>query len=431
MSIQPFGGLSMNNDRGFWTGLRHRLHRALSAPNVDAELLTQALNKAAEREPAPVIWLLGLAQAGKTSIVRGLTGSSRADIGDGFRPCTKTASIYDFPTEVPVVRFLDTRGLGEVGYDPAEDIALCEEQAHLLIVVVRAAETRPQSILDVLRKVRKRNPDWPIVFAQTCLHHAYDDEQSSHVLPYPYRDDNWQSAVPENLRRLLLSQREFFADLPGKGALLWVPIDFTQPEDGFEPAEYGIDALWEAIEEAASLGLEARLRADSEISDIYSRAAHPHIVGFSLAAGTVGALPVVDLALVPALQAGLLRRLAGLYRQRWTARNSAEFLGLLGSGFAAAYAARLAGRSLIKLIPVWGQTAGAVLGASASGAITFALGKAACAYLSRKREGREINATVLRQAYREGLDQGRELLRKQQTEKEQAEKEQTKKESAS
>ena len=404
----------MSDDRGFWTGLRHRLHQALSAPNVDAEQLAKALNRAAEREPAPVVWLLGLAQSGKTSIVHALTGSSRAQIGDGFRPCTRTASIYDFPPDAPVVRFLDTRGLGEVGYDPSEDIALCEERSHLLIVVVRAVETRPQPVLKVLSKVRKRNPDWPVVVAQTCLHHAYEDQTADHVLPYPYRDDDWQAEAPEDLRRLLLAQRQFFAGLPGKGPLLFVPIDFTLPKDDFEPTEYGLDALWDAIEEAASIGLEARLRAGSDISDIYSRAAHPHIVGFSLAAGTVGALPVVDLALVPAVQAGLLRRLAGLYRQRWTARSSAEFLGLLGSGFAAAYGARLAGRSLVKLIPVWGQTAGAVLGATASGAITFALGKAACAYLGRKREGHPIDAKALRQAYREGLDQGRQLLRQKQ-----------------
>ncbi len=404
----------MSDQRGFWTGLRQRLHQALSAPSIDDGQLAQAVSKAAEREPAPVIWLLGLAQSGKTSIVRALTGSSRAAIGDGFRPCTRTASIYDFPPEVPVVRFLDTRGLGEVGYDPSEDIALCEEQAHLLIVVVRAAETRPQTVLEVLRKVRKRHPDWPVVVAQTCLHHAYEDEQSDHVLPYPYGDEDWHQAVPEDLRRLLLAQREFFDGLPGNGAVLWVPIDFTLPEDGFEPTDYGLDALWEAIEEAASLGLQARLRADADINDLYSRAAHPHVVGFSLAAGTVGALPVVDLALVPALQAGLLHRLAGLYRQRWSARSSAEFLGLLGSGFAAAYGARLAGRSLVKLIPVWGQTAGAVLGASASGAITFALGKAACLYLGRKNEGQAIDAEALRKAYRDGLDQGRHLIRQQQ-----------------
>ncbi|MFU8830591.1 MAG: YcjF family protein [Wenzhouxiangella sp.] len=430
MSIQLLAGCRMSDardddsdddrdrddDRGFWTGLRYRLHQALSAPNVDAGLLAQALNKAAEREPAPVIWLLGLAQSGKTSIVRALTGSSRAEIGDGFRPCTRTASIYDFPQEVPVVRFLDTRGFGEVGYDPSEDIALCEEQSHLLIAVVRATETRPQPVLDVLRKVRKRHPDWPIVVAQTCLHHGYDNEQAEHVVPYPFQDDDWQAVVPGGLARMLLAQREFLAQVPGKGPVLWVPLDFTQPEDGFELTDYGLNALWDAIEEAASLGLEARLRADSEVSDLYSRTAHPHIVGFSLAAGTVGALPVVDLALVPAVQAGLLHRLAGLYKQRWTARSSAEFLGLLGSGFAAAYGARLAGRSLVKLIPFWGQTAGAVLGASASGAITFALGKAACTYLGRKREGQAINATALRQAYREGLDQGRQLLRQQQRE---------------
>ncbi len=418
MGNESFGECNMNDNRKIWAGLRQRLHRALSAPDVDATQLSQALDKAAERESAPVVWLLGLAQSGKTSIVRALTGSSRAEIGDGFRPCTRTASMYDFPPDVPVVRFLDTRGLGEVGYDPSEDIALCEERSHLLIVVVRAAETRPQAVLDVLKQVRKRHPDWPVVIAQTCLHHAYDEEQSGHVLPYPYHDDAWQDAVPEGLSRPLLAQREFFAGLPGKGPLLWVPIDFTLPEDGFEPTEYGLDALWDTIEEAAALGLEARLRTDPGISDIYSRAAHPHIVGFSLAAGTVGALPVVDLALVPAVQAGLLRRLAGLYGQRWTTRNSAEFLGLLGSGFAAAYGARLAVRSVVKLIPVWGQTAGAVLGASASGAITFALGKAACVYLSRKQEGHAIDATALRQAYRDGLEQGRQLLRKQQARKE-------------
>lgn len=404
--------MDMSSKHKFRSGL-DRLQQLLVTPTVDEQQLAQALRQAAERVPAPVVWLLGAAQSGKSSIVRALTGSSQAEIGDGFRPCTRTASIYNFPPAAPVVRFLDTRGLGEVGYDPAEDIALCEAQAHLLLVVVRAAETRPQAVLDVLRQVRKRHPDWPVVIAQTCLHHAYDAEQTGHVLPYPYHDADWQHAVPDALRRLLLAQREFFADLPGAGALLWVPIDFTLPEDGFEPAEYGLEALWESIEQATTLGLEARLRSNAGVRDIYHRAAHPHIVGFSLAAATAGALPIVDLALVPTLQAAMLRRLASLYQQSWTTRSSTEFLGLLGTGFAAAYGARLAGRSLVKLIPVWGQSAGAVLGASANGAITFALGKAACIYLGRKHEGRPITRADLRTAYREGLNQGKALLREQ------------------
>ena len=66
---------------------------------------------------APVVWLLGKVQSGKTSIIREPTQSSDAEIGSGFRACTKTARVFDFPSEAPIIRFLDTRGLGEVAYD--------------------------------------------------------------------------------------------------------------------------------------------------------------------------------------------------------------------------------------------------------------------------------------------------------------------------
>jgi len=74
--------------------------------------------------PAPVIWLFGKVQSGKTSIIRALTGAERAQIGDGFKPCTRWAARYDFPnSDFPLAVFLDTRGLGEAGYTPQEDLA--------------------------------------------------------------------------------------------------------------------------------------------------------------------------------------------------------------------------------------------------------------------------------------------------------------------
>jgi uncharacterized protein (DUF697 family) len=391
-------------------GAWQKLRRALLASDVDSERLERALREAAAREAAPVIWLLGLAQSGKTSIVRALTGSSRAEIGNGFRPCTRTASAYDFPPEAPIVSFLDTRGLGEVDYVPDEDLALCEARAHQLIAVMKITDTRVETVREVLCAVRRRHPDWPVVIAQTCLHEAYP-EGADHVLPYPFAMTGWESRVPEAVRRLVLAQREQLGKLPGDGQVAWVPLDFTLPEDGYPPADYGIDALWSAIESASSLGLRARLRADPSVTDIYSRAAHPHVVGYSLAAGAVGALPVVDLALVPALQGRMLQLLAGLYRLPWTTRNASEFLGLLGGGIATAYSLRLAGRSVAKLVPGWGQTIGAVWGASASAATTYALGKAACAYLARRREGHVIEADMLREVYREALARGRQLGR--------------------
>lgn len=403
----------MNEARGRWSGYWHVLRKALGGSEVDTERLEWALREAAVRQSAPVLWLLGKAQSGKTSIVRALTGSSRAEIGNGFQPCTRSSSVYDFPPEAPVVSFLDTRGLGEVDYQPDEDIALCEARSHLLIAVIRVEDTRPTAVLEVVRAVRRRHPEWPLIIAQTSLHHAYSDA-AEHILPYPFDQPGWEARVPEPLRRMLLAQRAQFDALPGHGRVFWVPIDFTRRDDGFEPADYGIEALWLAIENASSLGLKARLRSESTVSDVYSRAAHPHIVGYSLAAGAVGALPVVDLALVPVLQSRLLHVLAGLYKLRWSKRNSSEFLGLLGGGFAVAYGLRLAGRSLVKLIPGWGQSAGAVWAASASGATTYALGKAANAYLARIREGHHIEADTLREIYRDALSRGRQLTREQQ-----------------
>jgi predicted GTPase len=87
------------------------------------------------RQVAPVVWLLGKVQSGKTSIIRELTQASNAEIGSGFEACTRTARVFDFPSEAPIIRFLDTRGLGEVAYDADEDIAFCEERAHLVLAV--------------------------------------------------------------------------------------------------------------------------------------------------------------------------------------------------------------------------------------------------------------------------------------------------------
>ena len=92
----------------------------------------EAIRRGAQ-DQAPVIWLLGKTGAGKTSIIHALTGADHAVIGNGFEPCTRASAVFDFPTEVPLVRFLDTRGLGEAGYEAGADIAFCENHAHLII----------------------------------------------------------------------------------------------------------------------------------------------------------------------------------------------------------------------------------------------------------------------------------------------------------
>lgn len=79
-----------------------RLKDQLLQPKIDEQLLQDAISRARQQQPVPVLWLLGKTQSGKTSLIRTLTGSPDADIGNGFRPCTRTARFYDFPADVPV-----------------------------------------------------------------------------------------------------------------------------------------------------------------------------------------------------------------------------------------------------------------------------------------------------------------------------------------
>src|SRR5580658_8096430 len=151
----------------FWSLLSEHV----LSPQVNSADVEELLRRARSSSPKPVIWLLGKTQSGKTSIIRALTGSTQPEIGNGFRPCTRTARMYPFPNdEECLIRFLDTRGLGEVNYDPAEDLAFCQNQAHLLMVVVRGMDQAVAAAQAAVRAVRKAKPDWPVILVQTALH---------------------------------------------------------------------------------------------------------------------------------------------------------------------------------------------------------------------------------------------------------------------
>jgi uncharacterized protein (DUF697 family)/predicted GTPase len=396
--------------RDLTTDYWKQLRTALLSPSVDKETLGEYLVQARKNAPLPVLWLLGKTQAGKTSIINALTGSGMAEVGDGIQACTKNSHFYDFPVEAPVVRFLDSRGLGEIAYDPNEDIHFCESQAHLVLAVMKAADLRQEAIFDVLREVRQRHPEWPLVIAQTGLHELYP-LGGEHIVPWPYGTTPLPETVPTELQQVLLAQRDATEKLPGTAPIYWVPIDLTLPEEGFEPADYGLEALWQAIESSSSLSLQHLLNDDKAVRDIYSRAAHQHIMGYSLTAAGLGALPVVDLVAVSAVQAKLLHGLAELYEQPWNKQIISEFLGLIGLGIASGYLARSLGRALVKFIPFVGQTIGVVWGASSSGATTYALGKAAVYFFARHKKGLNVDAATLRQIYADALAHGAILLK--------------------
>ncbi|NLX96159.1 MAG: DUF697 domain-containing protein [Rhodopirellula sp.] len=375
----------------------------LRSPKVDDQNLQERLERLRREMPAPVFWMLGKTQSGKTSIIRALTGSSRAEIGSGFRPCTRTSHLYPFPDEnQSFLQFLDTRGLGEVHYDPSEDIRVMESQSHCLIVCLKAMDHAQQAVLEPLKKILKAHPRWPLIVVQTSLHEGYPTADTPHILPYPYSQFPFPAQVPFDLARSLASQRQCLEAYDAR----FVAVDFTQPEDDYYPQHYGLDALWTALEETVPLGLRAMMHEHRKtFRDAHFRAAHPHILGYAAAAGAAAGVPVpmIDIPLLLGIQAKLFHSIASIYDQELTAQRAAEVFGALGLGIAA----RMGGRELLKLVPGVGSAVSALFAAAS----TYALGCTLCAYFSYALEGDVPDAATLRRLYEKEYEEGRSRLR--------------------
>lgn len=354
------------------------------------------LADARRRTPVPVLWLFGKTQSGKTSIVKYLTGASEAEIGSGFRPCTRFSRTYQFPTaEAPLLSFLDTRGLDEPGYDPAEDIELFDDSAHLVLVTVKAMDHAQENILHHLETIRHAKPSRPVLLALTCLHEAYPQQQ--HPAEYLFKDGLYPITASPDLLRSIAEQQRRFGDLVD----VIVPIDLTRPEEGFADPHYGGEALREAIlahlPNAYRQTLVALDRLTGELRDAFLQQAMPIILGYSYLAAGVGAIPVpfVDLFILPGVQIKMVMEIAKLHNQPMTGERFTELASTLGLGMLA----RQASREIAKFIPVVGAAASAAL----AGASTYALGRAFCYYYQTIHEGHVPDPKALKQLFEKEL----------------------------
>lgn len=372
-----------------WQTLRRTVIQPEPDPALDAKVAEAA------RARAVTIWLLGKVQSGKSSIVRVTTGSTAAEIGEGFKPCTRASKQFEFPADAPVLRFLDTRGLEEVGYDPAQDMAECATRTHLLMPVLRADDQATDALLAALGRIRAEHPEWPLVVAQTCLHKLYP-HPPRHPATYPYTGTGFDDAnplIPPDLARSLARQRRDFAALPGSGAMRFVPLDFTVSQDGLSqdglaPFDYGMPALADAIEALAPSAFAGILAGALRGGDDARQArARPHIYAYAAAAAAADVAPIVGVVGVPAVQAKLLHSLAAVYAVPWSATLATGLLGALGTGALVRQGGVFVVRELAKLIPGYGQTVGVAMAAAASFASTAALGEAACVFLRQRRAG--------------------------------------------
>lgn len=329
------------------------------------------------RQHLPVLWLMGKTGAGKSSIIQRLTGDSRAQIGNGFESCTETAALYDHPAEAPVLRFLDTRGLGEAGYDPQNDLAMARQGSHALLIITRVDDTAQDTIVKALEELQSVPAELPILHIHSALH----------------------SVDEKHLQRAISYNTQLIEAALGR-SVDTVSIDLTNPDDGFENPDLGLPQLCEAIIELVpELSLVLARQSSESHEETLFLSVRKDVVGYASVSAAADILPAVGLVAVPTIQGKMLHTLAGRYDLDWNKRMASEFVAALGTSFLYRYLVSLGTRQVAKLIPVYGQSAGAAAAASISFASTYALGRAACLYFYRRNHNQSVDPELLREAF--------------------------------
>ncbi|NEP17082.1 MAG: hypothetical protein F6J97_09255 [Leptolyngbya sp. SIO4C1] len=363
--------------------------------SVDEAEMAKILAEVRSQLPTTEALLIGKPQAGKSSIVRGLTGVSAEIVGQGFRPHTQHTERYAYPSEaLPLLIFTDTVGLGDVA-QAAEEIVQslttaidgAAHGARIFILTVKINDFAVDALHQIAQQLRQQYPDIPCLLAVTCLHELYPAE-----IDHP----DYPPAV-EDIQRSFAALQTSFAGLYDQAVM----IDFTLEEDGYTPVFYGLEAfrdtLAELLPEAEAKALyqllEERSSAADRLGNLYRDVGRRYISAFAIMAATLAAvpLPLATMPVLTTLQISMVSVLGQLYGQTLSLSQAGGVVSAIAGGFLA----QAIGRELIKFIPGFGS----VIAASWAAAYTWALGEGACVYFGdlmggKKPDPQQIQAVM-------------------------------------
>ena len=352
--------------------------------SVSDEKVAEIITTVRDKLPTTEALLIGKPQAGKSSIVRGLTRVSPEIIGQGFRPHTQNTQRYAYPSdELPLLIFTDTVGLGDINQNTQTIVEELEQElkqdtkrARILILTVKISDFATDTLQQVAQQLKQNNPTVPCLLVVTCLHEVYPSDIADH----PKYPPNYES-----INRAFNAIQNDFEQLCDR----FVLIDFTLEEDGYNPTFYGLEALTDTL---ADLLPEAESKAiyqlldnsvGDELGNLYRDTARRYIVAFSTMAATLAAvpLPFATMPVLTALQISLVGLLGKLYGQTLSPSQA----GGIASAIAGGFFAQAIGRELVKFIPGFGS----VIAASWAAAYTWSLGEGACVYFGDLMGGKK------------------------------------------
>ncbi len=374
--------------------------------SVSEEQVAEILDAVRKELPTTEALLIGKPQAGKSSIVRALTGVSADIIGQGFRPHTQHTERYAYPTEdLPLLIFTDTVGLGDVGQDTqtlidelVADLEINRQRARVLILTVKITDFATDTLRNIAQQLRQRYPQIPCLLVVTCLHELYPAGTADHPA-YP-------PEFPE-VQRAFGALQETLGELCDRSVM----VDFTLEEDGYTPVFYGLEALRDRL---AELLPEAEARtihqlldgsASRRLGDLYRDVGRRYMLAFSVMAATLAAvpLPFATMPVLTALQVSMVGMLGQLYGQTLTPSQAGGVVSAIAGGFLA----QAIGRELIKFIPGLGS----VIAASWAAAYTWALGEGACVYFGDLMGGKKPDPQKIQAVMRTAFQAAQERFR--------------------